>query len=148
MTQTLSLLSRDIDIFPAKTTTTNGEDIATHGKSRARLTRDNWLKVWIEEPAYPHTPHLLVNVLISEILSNTIGNNSIARRKQGAIVKDVDGVLYEITPQAGCGCGSRLKSLNTSELRTTRAGTPGKKAIPVVTGSDIQAILNNFPSLA
>jgi hypothetical protein len=139
------LLARDLDVFPARISITEDGVPSTYGKVRVRAMRDNSLRVWMESTSYPHTPQLIVNTTIATILSNTIGNQSIIRRKQGLIVEGIDGLMYEINPQTGCGCGSRLKSMRFNEFDNTQAVRPKQvQGKPLL--DDLQLVLSaNWP---
>jgi hypothetical protein len=137
-----------VDLFPV--TITDQIAMRTLVTTRARLD-GNWLSVWYESPNWPHDPLLIVNAQIDEPpILNTIASNTPVR-KQRLVVMTIDRMVYEIKRQAGCGCGSRLKSAKL---------TVDKSAMPVPWPSrdtpaqgkqltDIDAILQqHFPALA
>jgi hypothetical protein len=141
-TRASALLSRDIDIFPAKATWL-GESV---GKARVRLTRDNVLKIWVETTTFPHRATLVVSTYIDRVLTNTVGDNSIIRRKQVLAVQAYNDTIYSVTPSPGCGCGSALKSLSMSDL----AGTISQPLPPAPQRvyDDMQAVLaNHWPGV-
>ncbi len=147
-TQVTPLLARDIDVFPARVAVRISQVVQQElGKVRVRFTKDNMLNVWAESSAFPHTPQLVISTLVLAVLGNSIGDNSVVRRKQKLIVETSDNSVIEIVPQAGCGCGSRLKSMSFNQFAQTPE--PVRPYIdnngPVL--DDIQRILsNNWPS--
>jgi hypothetical protein len=140
-----------IDLFPAMAAV-DGE---TYGKARCRLTNEDGqqtLRIWVEQPTYPHTPHLLVETVVLAVLGNTIGDQRIIRRKQQLIVEILDHSVIEIKPQTGCGCGSRLKSMRFDQLTNQAKATPSPTvAAPYINHKgpvldDLQLVLsNNWP---
>ncbi len=151
-----SLIARDIDIFPAKVDVRISQVTHnTYGKARIRFTKnDNTLRVWAEGTQFPHTPILIIETVVLAILANSIGDNSVIRRKQRLMVEvpDTNGLssVIEISPQAGCGCGSRLKSMRFDQLATDTATPQIARPLtdhkgPVL--DDLQRVMaNNWPN--
>ena len=141
-------IERDIDIFPAKLIADpDSAEPTTYGKVRARLTVNNHLMVWQEQNSYPHEAALVIDTIVTNIRSNTIGNNSVVRRMQAITMTTQTGRSLTITPQAGCGCGSRLKMLSNAQLN----GQANQPVRPIThtspTRNTPDAIANNWPNL-
>jgi hypothetical protein len=139
--------ARAIDIFPAKLVLDfTSDEPRVVGKVRARLN-DNWLLVWQEQNTFPHTAALIVDTSIREIPINTIGVSSVVRRKQQLAVVTAGGQWLSISPQPGCGCGSRLKSLSNAQLnrQAYQPVLPPQEVPPDPPLPD--AILKNWPEL-
>jgi hypothetical protein len=95
---------------------------------------------------------LIVNAQIDEPpIFNTIQTN-MPMRKQRLVLMTIDRMVYEVKRQAGCGCGSRLKSARLTQDRSATPvpwplRTPADGAGKQLT--DIDAILQqHFPALA
>jgi hypothetical protein len=134
-----------IDIFPAIVVLASDGAKRTVGKARIRLD-DDQLRIWVEAQAWPHEPDLIVNTIV-EIEQNTLGNLGVSRRKQVLAARTADGEAITINPQAGCGCGSKLKSMTTRQLdakaRITKRsnGATSAEQMPLPLGTDIEIVL-------